>query len=69
MLGGRRAAGYDARMNIFTVLAAVLWGNAATAAFIFALVRLRQKDAFDPQSVGAIAFFAVVAISAGYLAV
>lgn len=56
-------------MNIFTVLAAVLWGNAATAALIFAVVRLRQKDAFDAQSVGAIMFFSVVAISAGYLAV
>lgn len=55
-------------MNIFTVMAAVLWGNAATGAFIFALVRLRQKDAFDAQSLGAIAFFSVVAIVAGYLA-
>lgn len=52
----------------FAVIAAVLWANAATAALIFAIVRLRQKDAFDAQSLGAVLFFSVVAISAGYLA-
>lgn len=55
-------------MSIFTVLAAVLWGNAATAALIYALVRLNREDRMDKSIAGAILFFAVIAGSAGYLA-
>ena len=54
-------------MNVFTIIVAVLWANAVTAAVIFVFVRLRQKDAFDAQSLGALAFACAVGITSGYL--
>lgn len=55
-------------MNFFTIIAAVMWGNAATIGILYARDRLKRTDSFDWKSVSAIMLFAGVAISAGYLA-
>lgn len=55
-------------INIFSVILAVMCANAATAAFIYALVRLSRVDKFEKGSTFAIFFFSIVLGFSAYLA-
>lgn len=55
-------------LNFFDVLSAVLVGNSAIVAMIFAFMRLRQKDQWDWYSAGSMIYFGAILMMAGYFA-
>lgn len=55
-------------INIFSVILAVMWANAATAAFIYAMVKIRHTDRLEKGSTTALLFAAFVLGMSAYLA-